>query len=641
MSRSNKQEIVLRGVAGAPGIAIGKAYFVDKERLQVVDRYTLRPEEITSEVNRFKRAVHAAEAELRRVMEDAPDELAEHIYILETHRALLRDKMFFDRTVQNIERDSVNAEWALKMTVDRLRSVFRQIKDTYLRERSRDVTHVYELVMRDLIGDEHGEIRSIDKKVILIAHDLSPAEVSQIEVNRVKGFVTDVGGGFSHTSIVARTLQIPAVLGVETATRRIRTGDLVIVDGAAGVVIVHPLQETLARYQQAKDRFESFQILIARDSHLPAVTADQVTIQVNGNIDKFEEVETALHNGGDGIGLYRTEFLYLNRLDLPQEEELFDNYRRVAETVAPRPVTIRTLDINGDKVLANMADTAGENPALGLRAIRFCLVRPEILRCQLRAIMRAAAFGNVRLLYPMISGLEELLAVKRIAGEIAEELDKRPGSRPCRLETGVMIEIPSAAIVADVLADHVDFFSFGTNDLIQYTLAVDRGNKEVAHLFQPLHPAIIRILKHVADVARQKNVRLALCGEMAGDPFNAPLLLGLGIEEFSMNSQSIPAVKSVIRCLRYDRCRELVDAAVKESTAKGVAGLIEGAYGSAVMGLKVGPCAEPSMAGASRADGLLSHRSDSPLFLRRDPADPGAIREEMSSNPSLGKRGTW
>jgi phosphotransferase system enzyme I (PtsI) len=582
MSEDIAPQKMLMGIPGSPGICIGKAYLVDRENLDVVEKYVLDGGQVAEEVTRFKKAVKQAEDELARLIKRSPKEVGQHIYILEAHKALLKDKMFFGHTVDTIKKAKVNAEWALKTTLDRIRRVFNRVEDDYIRARLDDVVYVYNRVMRNLVGTQDSGIDKIDKRVILVAHDVSPAEASQIQLEWVKGFVTDMGGPTSHTSIIARTLQIPAVLGLENATKKIRTGDLIIVDGAAGAVILNPEEKTLLYYEQTQEIYEAYQARIARKSHFPAKTSDGVLIHVNGNIELLEEVVAALDRGGDGIGLYRTEFLYLNRRILPTEEELFENYKEVVEVMNPRPVTIRTLDVNGDKVAAGIMPDSGDNPALGLRAIRFCLKNPDIFLVQLRAILRASAFGHVRLLFPMISGVDELVQARHLTAQAAQELDRQGLAYDRELEVGAMIEVPSAAIIADMLAEHVDFFSIGTNDLIQYCLAVDRSNKQVAHLFQSLHPAVIRLIKRVADVSKDKGVRLAMCGEMAADPLNTPFLLGMGFDELSMNPQAIPAVKNAVRGLCASDCRNVVNDIMREDTAQAIARLILETYGDAL-----------------------------------------------------------
>jgi phosphotransferase system enzyme I (PtsI) len=573
------EEIIIKGISASPGFCIGKAYLVDREGVEVVEKYRIEEKNRSNEIKRFKAAVKKAKDELRKIVEKSPEEL-QHAHILETHMAMLKDKMLYASTIEVIKNEGVNAEWALKKIVSNLREIFQTMTDPYLRERSGDVDQVADSIMRNLIGAERVNIAAIDKRVILVAHDLSPAETSQINLERVMGFITDRGGKASHTGIIARSLEIPAVVGLKSATSSIRSDDFIIIDGNAGNVIIHPTEDTLVQYEERKINYEEYKAVITRESRAPAESTDGVRLEVMGNIELPEEVFALINYGGDGIGLYRTEFQYFNRPDFPGEDELFDKYKDVVEVMDPKPVTIRTLDINGDKALANHIDSDEINPALGLRAIRYCLKNPDIFKDQLRAILRAAAFGNVRILFPMISTYFEICEANRILDEAAESLEREGLPYKRDIEIGAMIEVPSAVIMADVIAENVDFFSIGTNDLIQYSLAIDRGNEQVAHLFQPLDPAIIRMLKHVADVAKEKQIKIFMCGEMAGTPHHIPLLLGIGMDELSMNPQSIPDIKRVIRSLNVADTRSFMKDVLKQTTAKSTFELIKATYGS-------------------------------------------------------------
>jgi phosphotransferase system enzyme I (PtsI) len=573
------EDIILKGINASPGVCIGKAYLVDRGGVEVVEKYRIEEKKRSTEIKRFKAAAKKARDELRKIVESSPAEL-QHAHILETHIALLKDKMLYGSTIDVIKNEGVNAEWALKKIVSNLREIFQTMTDPYLRERSGDVDQVADSIMRNLVGAERVNIAAIDKRVILVAHDLSPAETSQIKLERVMGFITDRGGKASHTGIIARSLEIPAVVGLKSATSSIRSDDLIIVDGNAGNVIIHPTEDTLVRYAERKINYEEYKAVITRESRAPAESVDGVRLEVMGNIELPEEVFALINYGGDGIGLYRTEFQYFNRPDFPGEDELFDKYKDVVEVMDPMPVTIRTLDINGDKALANHVTSDEINPALGLRGIRYCLKKPHIFKAQLRAILRAAAFGNVRILFPMIATYFEICEANRILDEAAESLEREGLPYKRDIEIGAMIEVPSAVIMADVIAENVDFFSIGTNDLIQYSLAIDRGNEQVAHLFQPLDPAIIRMLKHVADVAREKEIKIFMCGEMAGTPHHIPLLLGIGMDELSMNPQTIPDIKRVIRSLNVEDARLFLQDVLKQTTAKSTFELIKATYGS-------------------------------------------------------------
>ncbi|PIP37296.1 MAG: phosphoenolpyruvate--protein phosphotransferase [Desulfobacterales bacterium CG23_combo_of_CG06-09_8_20_14_all_52_9] len=582
MQGFKKKEIRLKGISGSPGICIGRAYLVDHEGVDVVERYFIDPKEIKKEMNRFKHAVQNAIEELKGIIKNSPKDYRQHVQILETHILLLKDKMLYEKTLSVIEKEHVNAEWALKKVVSDAQAVFKEMEDPYLRERASDIAHVGQLVMRNLVGAEGVNLANIDKRVILVARELSPAETSQIQLESIKGFVTDFGGEASHTSIIARSLQIPSVLGLENASQVIKNEDALIVDGYTGEVILYPRQETLREYKLKKDRYEARKAQLIRTSKASAKTTDGYSVSVMGNIELPEEVVAVLDHGGEGIGLYRTEFQYLNRSDFPSEEELYEKYKDVVEVMGDRSTTIRTLDINGEKTISFRQFEAEKNPALGLRAIRFCLQYPEVFKTQLRAILRVADIGKVKILFPMISCVDELLAAKEILKQAGDSLKKDGLPFARNIEIGLLIEIPAAVTMADALIQEVDFFSIGTNDLIQYAFAIDRGNARVAHLYRPLHPAVVRMLKQIADSAKMDGKKVAICGEMAGDPLHAPLLLGLGIDEFSMNPQFIPAVKHMIGQVNLRESQAFVNALLKETTAERVRSRVLQAYGDLV-----------------------------------------------------------
>ncbi|MFP4650212.1 MAG: phosphoenolpyruvate--protein phosphotransferase [Desulfobacterales bacterium] len=579
MSNDQTEEIVLRGISGSQGICIGKAYLVDREGVDVVERYYLDEKNIKKEINRFKQAVNHARKELSGIIEDIPEDLRQHAYILETHLLLHKDKMLYGKTLELIESEQINAEWALKKASSAAKSVFKNISDPYLQARAADIEHVSDRILRHLMGADDVDISGINKRVVLVANNLSPAETSQIQLDRVMGFITDRGGKTSHTSIIARTLEIPAVLGLERATALVKNEDIVIVDGNEGIVIINPEEETLIRYEELSRRYEAHKKEVVRRGDLPATSSDGESFRIMGNIELPEEVVAVKDHGGDGIGLFRTEFLYLSRHDFPGEQELFDQYREVVELMAPLPVTIRTLDINGDKEVSSMPTPEEANPALGLRAIRFCLKNPEIFKTQLRAIMRAAAHGYVRLLLPMISCAEEVTETISLMDEASAELKQEGIEHKRDIELGIMIEIPSAAVMADFLADQADFFSIGTNDLVQYTLAIDRTNRHVAHLYNPMHPAVIRLIRHVVDAGRYRGKKTFMCGEMAADPINLPILLGLGIEELSMAPQSVPEIKNLIRKISVSDARKLMETILQQSSAKDMQKIVSDEFG--------------------------------------------------------------
>jgi len=578
-----QKEIILKGISASPGICIGKAYLVDHEGVDIVKRYQIIDNAaLQNETTRFKKAVKQAKDELHDIINGASEDLQQHADILETQVVLLEDKMLYGRTIDTIKKEKINAEWALKKVVSKVSSMFQDITDTYLKDRATDIVHVSDRIMRHLLGAEPVNIAEINKRVILIARDLSPAQTSQINLERIMGFVTMLGGVTSHTSIIARSLGIPAVQGIENATRLIQNDDIIIVDGSGGNVFINPSETTLMEYMEQQVQFESFQADIARSSHQPAKTKDGHRIRVMGNIEQPEQVVAVMDNGGEGIGLFRTEFQYLASPEFPGEDELFENYKDVLDVMQNQPVTIRTLDINGDKAFVRNSGAAEINPALGLRAIRYCLKRPDIFKTQLRAILRAAVFGEVRLLLPMLATYDELMIAKNMIEDAIQSLEDDDKEYNRNIQLGVMIEVPSLAMMADVIAREVDFFSIGTNDLIQYSMAVDRGNREVAYLYNPLHPAILRTLKFVSDAAKKEGIKLFMCGEMAGDPFSLPVLLGLGLDELSLNPQSIPLLKNLIRSISLADAQKFLGKVLEQTTCQAVTDLIQKEYGEVI-----------------------------------------------------------
>ncbi|MFH1933097.1 MAG: phosphoenolpyruvate--protein phosphotransferase [Pseudomonadota bacterium] len=560
----------LWGVAVSPGIVIGKARLVDRSKVKIFYQYLIGDDQLNREIKRFEGAARTTEDQLNAIKNGMPEQLKGHSFILDSHLMILKDSMLHDATIQRISKEKINAEWALKKSLEEIRWAFSQVDDEYISNRVNDVENVVERVLRNLSGDEQQSLSHINERVIIVAHELSPGDTSELNPSKVMGFITDVGGRTSHAAIIAQALQIPVVVGLESATKVVREGDLLIVDGNSGEVIINPDDEVIIEYQEKHLRHEKYKASIARVSHLPAVTLDGHPIVIKANMEFLEEVAAAREHGSEGIGLYRTEFLYLKSKELPSEEELFQDYREVAELIAPEPVTIRTLDLGADKFASGHEIDREANPALGLRAIRFCLKEPEIFKRQLRAILRASFYGRVQLMFPMISGLQELLDAKEILGQVKDDLDRENIEYDRSIKVGIMIEIPAAVTMAEILAQHVDFFSIGTNDLIQYALAIDRVNEQVAYMYQPFHPALIRMIRQVVNAARDAGISVSVCGEMAGDPFCVCILLSLGINELSMNARAIPIIKKIIRTISIEEVRADFKNIMRLSTAKEV-----------------------------------------------------------------------
>ncbi len=548
----------LTGIAASPGIAIGKAFVLYSEAFRIFPR-AIGDDEVEGEIDRFKRAIAESKQEIVSVRQKFTAEVDKPglADIFDMHLHLLEDVLLIDETIERIRKEKKNVEYVFSQNVETLEDKFNSVDDEYFRQRVHDIQDVSSRILRKLLGKEKKSLEKLDEKVIVVAHDLTPADTASMSRRNVLGFVTNVGGRTSHTSIMSKALGIPAVVGLQEATFHVRNDDILILDGFQGVVIVAPDEQTLNEYQMRREHFLESERLLAKLSHLPAETLDGHTVELSANIDLPEEVKSALDHGAEGIGLLRTEFLFLNRVNPPDEDEQAEAYSGVVRSMAPHPVTIRTLDIGGDKVLSEQARYHEVNPFMGCRAIRFCLTHPEIFRPQLRAIFRASTSGKVKLLFPMITGLTELRQARAVVDTVREELRDENIPFDPNLPVGVMIETPSAAIVADLLAPEVDFFSIGSNDLIQYMLAIDRVNERIAHLYEPTHPAVLRMLKSIIDAASQTGTELSICGEIAGDLPLAVVLVGLGMKKFSMAATIIPEVKKLIRSIAFEDVKDM------------------------------------------------------------------------------------
>jgi len=558
--------IQLKGIAAAGGISIGPAYKLGSEEF-IVLRQAIAWEDIPIQIQLFEEALIKTRREIiemqKRISLDMGQEEAQ---IFDAHLLVLEDRMLIEEVISRLKKEQLNVAYIFSEVLKKYISVFLKIEDEYLKERTADINDVGKRILRNLLGKEKKGLGDIKEKAIIVAHDLSPSDTVAMHTKNVAAFVTDIGGKTSHTAIMAKSLEIPAVVGLEIVTVKVNPGDVVIVDGTSGIVIIDPDEETLNSYRQKLENLKGIAEKFLSVKDLAAVTTDGREIMINANIEFPDEVSSVKLHGSQGIGLYRTEFFYMNRKDSPTEEEHYQAYKYVAEEMNPYPVVIRTLDIGGDKFLSQFRIPHEMQPFLGWRAIRFCLARPDIFKLQLRAILRASVHGNLKLMYPMISGIEELRQANLLLGEAKEELKKNGLVFNDQIEVGVMIEVPSAAMTADILAEEADFFSIGTNDLIQYSLAVDRSNEKVAYLYEPAHPAVLRLIKNIIDAAHQAKIKVAMCGEMAGDPSLALILLGLGLDEFSMPPQVIPELKYIIRAVGYKEAQEFANQAMKFTT---------------------------------------------------------------------------
>jgi phosphotransferase system enzyme I (PtsI) len=559
---------VYSGIAVSSGVAIGKAYLLDRSKVCVIKR-SIPEKEIEKEIKRLRDAIALSKSQMKDIKQKASSIADKYAIILDTYTLLLEDDILVNETIETIKRERSNAEWALTVTLEKFTNLFNNINDDYLKGKKDDLDLVVHGVIKNLIGHHQESLEDVDEPVIVITHELSPSDTIIMPKSYILGMATEVGGKTSHVGIFASALGIPAVVGLGNLTGFVNSGDTVIIDGIQGEVIVAPDKEQISHYQKKQKNYQRYQKTLLKDIGLEAETLDGEKIQLMANIETIHEAKSIRKYGGEGIGLYRTEFLYLASNSLPTENELYANFKKVVQTMEPYPVVIRTLDIGADKQLSKINNDPEDNPALGLRGIRLSLAQPDLLMNQLKGILRASLYGKTKILYPMVSSAEEIIEANGYLEKAKEELRSAEIPFEENIPVGAMIETPSAALIVDHILELVDYISIGTNDLIQYVLAVDRINENVAHLYQPFHPSVLRILREIFSIAENMGKPVSICGELGGDPMATFLLLGLGkVHELSMEPHSIPKVKKILRKVTLKEARELADHALSLSTSE-------------------------------------------------------------------------
>jgi phosphotransferase system enzyme I (PtsI) len=567
--------ITLTGIPASSGIIIGKAFLFDIGRFKVEKRkiaFTM----VEVEVHHFKEAILKTREEIKKLEEKVQQNIGQDIAkIFSAHLSILEDPLLILDVAQKIREEAVCAEYALEYVLQNIADNFSIMEDEYFRERAVDVFDIGRRILHHLMGVDRITVEDLTEKVIIIAHELSPSDTAHMHGSNVIGFVTEIGGKTSHAAIMARALEIPAVVGLKEITCQVRNDATIIIDGSRGTVIINPDKKTIEKYSHKQKEYSAFKEGLSCLRDLPAQTEDGFRVLLSANIGTAEEIDVIKREGAEGIGLYRTEYLYLERADLPSEEEQFNAYQAVVMRLVPCPTVIRTVDLGGDKFLTHMDLPIETNPFLGLRAIRLCLKYPDIFKTQIRAILRASNYGKVQLMFPLISEIDEFRQAKSILLSAISELDRENIPFDRNIQIGIMVETPSAALIADRLAKEVDFFSIGTNDLIQYTMAIDRVNEEVSALYKPFHPAILRLIKMTIDAAHNEGKWVGMCGEMAGDPFFTVLLIGLGLDEFSMSGGSIARIKKIIRATRLYEAKTFADEIMQITSAGEVQEILE------------------------------------------------------------------
>ena len=559
-----------KGTGASPGIAMGKALIL-KECELIIEKKSI--EDVEVEVKKLQEAVSKSKLELTKVKEKALEELGAHeAQIFESHLLVLEDPELLDSSIAKIREEKVNADYALNEVKEMFVGIFESMDNEYMRERAADIKDVTNRVLRNILDIKVVDLAALEEEVILLANDLTPSDTATMNKKKVLGFLTNVGGRTSHTAIMARTLEVAAIVGLNDITEKVQDGDYIVFNGDSGEVIVNPDEETIQKYSKLKNNFEEYKESLKQLKGKSSITLDGRHVELAGNIGSPNDVEGLINNDAEGVGLYRTEFLYMNKEDsFPTEEEQYEAYKN------GKPIVIRTLDIGGDKELPYFNMEHEMNPFLGYRAIRLCLDRKDIFKTQLRALYRSSVHGKLRIMFPMISSLEELLSAKEVIKEVLAEMDSNGEAYSKDVEVGMMIEIPSAAVISDILAKHVDFFSIGTNDLIQYTCAVDRMNQKISHLYNQFNPAVLRLINMVIDNAHKEGKWVGMCGESAGDPLMIPILLGMGLDEFSMSPISILPARKFITSVNYEDMKKLAKEVLAMGSAEEIKGYIQNA----------------------------------------------------------------
>jgi len=561
-------EQMYQGLGVSPGVAIGSVYLYEAKIEKEVIEQDISDDKIPGEIERFENALEETKKQLREIRQRiAVERGVEFASIFDVQIHLMEDKVTIDEVIENIKFRKKNVEYIFHQVFSRTLRIIAGSEDRFFSERHIDIGDVMRRMLRNLMGTNELDFSDMPFATVVVAHDISPSDTAAMEKSKILGFATNVGGPTSHTAIMARSLAIPAVVGLHTISDVIEKSDQVIVDGNRGIVIVSPTEETVNRYSNEIFRIKAYEDKLQEIRTLPAVTVDDHRIILAANIEFPEELETVISHGAEGIGLFRTEFLYMNSAELPSEETQFEAYKKVIEGVKPHSVIIRTFDLGGDKYVSHLEIPFEMNPFMGWRAIRLSLERLDIFKIQLRAILRAGAYGNMKLMFPMISSTDEIERASAVVEEVKHELDKEGIEYAREFETGAMIETPSAAMTADIIAQHVDFFSIGTNDLIQYTLAVERANDKIAHLYQPCHPAVLRLIKNVIEQAHESNIWVGMCGEMAAESPMALILIGMGLDEISTSPTMVPKIKKAIRSLSYKDAVEFTNEILQLESA--------------------------------------------------------------------------